>query len=381
MPPAVEGIDRGASGIEAGSTEPPSAEPISPPPGFEPTVVDTVLDEPEAERITESTDFARELTIDTSALSAGESAQPEQPDMDEADAEPVPGADLEGVGAAAPDEPAEADANDAGPADAFVTETMAELYVRQGFTAQALDVYRQLARQAPDEARFQNRIIELERAVAEAESREAVATPAEREPAEHGEDAAPSAPRAARTGPTIRAFLSEIAARRPRSGGSGWTPDGQSDDDGPDDPPPGPRSEPPLDPTTPQAEPPLDAATPSPDTIDELFPGWTAAPADEEAASALADGYGTDAGAGDGRDGVPAHRATEELSLDAVFRGAPGGNGSEPRERNVSFDEFFGGEATGNGTTPEPAGGDTDTDARSAADLELFHAWLEGLKK
>ncbi|HEY0972620.1 MAG TPA: tetratricopeptide repeat protein [Gemmatimonadales bacterium] len=51
------------------------------------------------------------------------------------------------------------------PGPAFVTETMAQLYLQQGLTRQALDVYRQLAAQRPDEERLRDRVAGLERQV------------------------------------------------------------------------------------------------------------------------------------------------------------------------------------------------------------------------
>ena len=47
----------------------------------------------------------------------------------------------------------------------FETETMAELYIKQGLAAEGLEIYRRLAAQAPDEptrARWRRRIAELE---------------------------------------------------------------------------------------------------------------------------------------------------------------------------------------------------------------------------
>jgi hypothetical protein len=53
------------------------------------------------------------------------------------------------------------------PAGPFITETVAELYVQQGFTGEALLVYRQLARSRPDDKRISDRIAELEQRLAE----------------------------------------------------------------------------------------------------------------------------------------------------------------------------------------------------------------------
>lgn len=45
---------------------------------------------------------------------------------------------------------------------AFITETMAELYLQQGFTAEALDVYRKLLEQNPSDAHLRERVSALE---------------------------------------------------------------------------------------------------------------------------------------------------------------------------------------------------------------------------
>lgn len=56
-------------------------------------------------------------------------------------------------------------------ADAFATETMAELYLRQGYHEQAIGVYRQLVAQNPTDARLRERLASAEREF------EAAATP------------------------------------------------------------------------------------------------------------------------------------------------------------------------------------------------------------
>jgi hypothetical protein len=55
-----------------------------------------------------------------------------------------------------------------GEPELVVTETMAEIYLRQGLRAEALLVYRELADRNPDDARLRGRIGELEAAVREA---------------------------------------------------------------------------------------------------------------------------------------------------------------------------------------------------------------------
>jgi hypothetical protein len=82
---------------------------------------------------------------------------------------------------------------------AFVTETMAELYIQQGFHDRAADVYRQLIEQRPGDAGLRDRLHALEARMAAASApTPAIATVAVEE------------------GPSIREFLGRFAARRPR---------------------------------------------------------------------------------------------------------------------------------------------------------------------
>ncbi|GIX46330.1 MAG: hypothetical protein KatS3mg131_0541 [Candidatus Tectimicrobiota bacterium] len=54
-----------------------------------------------------------------------------------------------------------------GPASpVFYTETLARLYLRQGFVHEALAIYRHLARVHPDQPALQARVAELERRLA-----------------------------------------------------------------------------------------------------------------------------------------------------------------------------------------------------------------------
>lgn len=74
--------------------------------------------------------------------------------LNSAEAESHPSAPVEEVGGVEP----------AGP---FITETVAELYLQQGFTGEALLVYRQLARSKPGDQRIADRIAELEQRLAQ----------------------------------------------------------------------------------------------------------------------------------------------------------------------------------------------------------------------
>jgi hypothetical protein len=73
--------------------------------------------------------------------------------------------------------------------------------------------------------------------------------------------------------------------------------------------------------------------------------------------------------------GMPAHRATSELSLDHVFKGnaAP-----RPDNEGFSFDRFFASEAA---AAPPKASGDNRAPQMPADDIAQFNAWLNGLKK
>lgn len=62
-----------------------------------------------------------------------------------------------------PDDEPPAEMSGLEPAGPFITETVAELYLQQGFTGEALLVYRQLARTKPNDQRITDRIAALER--------------------------------------------------------------------------------------------------------------------------------------------------------------------------------------------------------------------------
>ncbi|MDQ6829690.1 MAG: tetratricopeptide repeat protein, partial [Gemmatimonadota bacterium] len=68
------------------------------------------------------------------------------------------------VGSSSSDESSDAQAGavTAGATPAFVTETMADLYLSQGFTGEAVKIYRQLVEQRPDDEVLRNRLAEVE---------------------------------------------------------------------------------------------------------------------------------------------------------------------------------------------------------------------------
>lgn len=96
---------------------------------------------------------------------------------------------------------------DALDADLVVTESMAELFLRQGHRAEALRVYRQLYRRNRDDLDLREKVDELETALAEEES----ALPVGANYRAH--DAARS----------VAAFLSTILEARPADPPSGWS--------------------------------------------------------------------------------------------------------------------------------------------------------------
>ena len=279
----------------------------------------------------------------------------------------------------------------------FVTETMAELYLKQGFTAQALEVYRQLAQASPSDARLRDRVASLESEAARA----------------GGTDT---------SGPSVRDFFFRLATRRPHERAAEATPPSAADfasfDAVPELPGNGAArasaAEPPVHatreepassapaetPARPAISPPVPAsAAPMPSaaargataqggkgstgSIDALFGGRTSGTtSSDSAASALAQAFG---GANDAPvlSGRAAHTAAGELSLDSVFRD---GAARPPRiSQGFAFDQFFSDGATdaaASGAPATPAAGATESEPaeRGADEVKEFNAWLQGLK-
>jgi tetratricopeptide (TPR) repeat protein len=284
---------------------------------------------------------------------------------------------------------AAAKAPDVAPAaESFVTETMAELYVKQGLRQKAIEVYRELIRSRPDDDGPKARLAELE-----------------------GEGGGETDGRGAKR-LTARTFFSGIAARRATPArpqtptrDSATVEDvppstqvdaGAPDDDAPDDAPP---ALPFIDTSEPEPDAPVsvaaeEASSPAPEveagessdeaerparpTLDALFGNADVAAMDDTAAHSLAAAFG---GARADVGGRPARTASDEVSLDEVFRRAgretPSGGLAVPRQSaTLRFDQFFaGGSAEQSANQPDPAGADP------SGDSEQFQAWLNGLKK
>lgn len=255
------------------------------------------------------------------------------------------------------------------PSQPFVTETMAELYVKQGFREQALDVYTLLLAATPDSQRLRDRIAELQ------------------------------PPAAEDSGPNVREFFARLAAHRPGDRGAAAEPPASDDFASFDsfETLPEPNSSGAGELATqseavapaPFGEASAPATSPAPDggSIDALFGQRPVGSADATAASALAQAFGGADSEAPAITGRPARAAAGELSLDSVFRD---GGARPPRSaQSFSFDQFFSESASAarppeQAPTPTPSqgtGAQSETGERNADDIEQFNSWLQGLKQ
>jgi tetratricopeptide (TPR) repeat protein len=234
----------------------------------------------------------------------------------------------------------------------FVTETMAELYLQQGFTGEALAIYRQLLQQRPEDAALRRKIESLEPRTAPEDEPIAASASSGRE--------------------TIRQLFTRIARMRAPEQAVGVAVA--------DSAPSEPREEDddlagidmvaiaPTQPPGPHHAPPAVA----------FFDEAAVSPADDAAARELSSAFDEFLGQDESVRGEPTRQAPDELSLDHVFRKTPiegtqaRGNGS------VSFDDFFGREPRTSGSVRQQGGESGD---QKGSDIETFQAWLEGLKK
>jgi tetratricopeptide (TPR) repeat protein len=264
----------------------------------------------------------------------------------------------------------------------FVTETMAELYLKQGFRDQALAVYQQLADAAPDDARLRDRVAELQ----------------------------PELPMM-ETGPTVREFFARLAGLRPGERSAAAVPP-SNDDFAAFDAVPAPQPEPvaevasaPAAPAAPPAPPaprtsgavPMSTGTergaaaqggaPPGGTIDALFGNRGVGTSEDSAASALAQAFSGSMPVVPAISGRPARAAAGELSLDSVFRD---GSARPPRtSQSFSFDQFFSESAATESApapsaprpTPVETAAQGEPAERGADDIQQFNSWLQGLKQ
>jgi hypothetical protein len=304
-------------------------------------------------------------TFEAGVLSAAEPMEPlaletesffETPPVTEQP--PEPHAEPETIEDAAPE-----------PAPAFVTETMATLYLQQGHLESALDIYRKLVDLRPEDAGLRARLQAVEDQVfgSTVSMETAEAAPESETRADAPVELSYAAPAPTYGGPTIREFLAGIVSRR--------TPVYS-------EPVATPELEPEAEPDV--AEPaavgehrptPSSSETVS-GSIGALFSGADAAAADTNAANALAEAFAPEGPETAPLVGRPAHRASSELSLNHVFKAG------EPRPNQgdgFSFDQFF------SETAEEQPPQSTDTPAsgtpEATDDIAQFNAWLNGLKK
>jgi tetratricopeptide (TPR) repeat protein len=307
----------------------------------------------------------------------------------------------------------------------FVTETMAELYLQQGFRDEALKVYKQLAEQNPDDASLRERIAALEGGGRASMSFEKLAT--EEPELAPGTDAlvpmpGESTPAAAPEVP-VEALDFDMSTSIPAPDGSIVAAAPESTDNLLDlgEPVTAPAAIPPRAPT-PAAAAPVAPRAPTPSgqsaraffaslaqrkalrpdgtlpkgmdavpaapppavqqgggSVDVLFTSGPS-PEDEAIGLALMTAVGLVESSTPIR-GRPTQAAGSELSLDSVFRSESPMRTSGPVKRQsqlLKFDQFF--------SADQPAGESTDTQAASdagpaaPADDAQFQAWLTQLK-
>jgi len=242
-----------------------------------------------------------------------------------------------GIVASAPDLGTPTDSE----SDAFATETMAKLYLSQGHFESALGIYRTLSAKQPDDESLRRQIEEIEDRVQRRRREPTPPTPIETSPMDSApsDDANEFAEPTSRAGvPTMRDFLLGIIRRGAPSAA------------------------------------PTAAGAPNGGSIDALFDEGDALGDDLVAADTLAQAFAPETER-DPLVGRPAREASNELSLDRVFRQPTPAHAGEASTGGFSFDQFFAGERTED-SEADDTGKPPDDD-----DIEQFNAWLNGLKK
>ncbi|MCC7193937.1 MAG: tetratricopeptide repeat protein [Gemmatimonadaceae bacterium] len=300
------------------------------------------------------------------------------------------------------------------PPAVFVTETMAELYLQQGFRDEALEVYRKLAEQNPDDAALRERIHSLEAGKRASMSFEALADDVPEYAAgtdalivmKDGAEAQEEGVQAATASETELEFEVEEVAEP--AGGIASVPDSITEPQEPTEPvgvqdvdwqagaapgaePRGPSARSvfaalaqrrPLRPdgTLPggiEAVPAPQPGERARGSLDALYSATPSA-ADDAMAAALAVAVGI-SDAAPSVQGRPTQPAGTEFSLDAVFRGevaVQGGAQQVPRKsQHLKFDQFFAPDGSG-----QQQAGLAGEDVAPADDAQ-FQTWLKGLKE
>lgn len=242
----------------------------------------------------------------------------------------------------------------------FVTATMAELYLRQGHLAQAVSVYQQLVERSPDDAALRKRLSEL--------------------------DAAPVAHDDGSVARSVREFFARLAARRAPATGSG---DAAAAPPADADRASSPVAEeaPAPDAAAPPAAEAADGPLPQPVGADGFFAEAAVASEDAARAETLAAAFPGPSPAPQAPQAAQATPAGgsghESFSLDHVFRQEAVYPPDVPATLpEVSFDQFFSDSSRAEAAPPSTAAAPPPAEPAAAdADLEMFQAWLEGLKK
>jgi len=215
----------------------------------------------------------------------------------------------------------------------FVTETLAELYLQQGFRDEALSIYRQLVERDPANQSLRDRVAQLERGDLAATAASVNEPPVENRASSQ----------------SVRTFFSRLARR---TAGTPTRSTESSDDASKANP-----------------DVPFAAAA---SALANLFSASKPPASDEGAASTLAGAFTDPAGR-------PSRAADRELSLDHLFRDVPPGGSAGG---SVSLDEFYAtpnaaqDSSTESGEASEPGAGEP-----GGTDIRQFTAWLEGLRK
>jgi tetratricopeptide (TPR) repeat protein len=280
------------------------------------------------------------------------------------------------------------------PAPPFVTETMAELYLQQGFTNEALEVYRQLSEQSPDDERLKERVRKLERG-----ERTSVSLDANPEPDSYGMaeevplggmldfDATPIAAQApideieqgeSAEPHTARTYFAALSSRKAVQGnGRARVAPRVS----------APRVSAPRISGAALTAPALTAvgltAPITVTSINELFSTGAVSDRDELIANAFSQVAGAaEMGASEVK-GKPTAPAATELSLDSVFKDVEArASATVPRQsQNLRFDQFFSTSAEDSApAAPAPVSTPVG-EPGSPAEIKQFQSWLTGLKK
>jgi hypothetical protein len=212
----------------------------------------------------------------------------------------------------------------------FITETLAELYLQQGFREEALAIYRRLAERDPHDQGLVKRIAAIE----QGESPEPVRADV------------PAEIRAASQ--SVRTFFSRLARRaavRPLA------------------------DEPEASSAAPGANPDVPFASAA-SALANLFAASRSTASDESAASNLAGAFSDPAGR-------PSRAADRELSLDHLFRDVASGGSTGG---GVTLDEFYATPDAAPGSPTESGEAEGSEDS-GGTDIRQFTAWLEGLRK